>query len=340
MNSKLTRYLTEVPREALRRVATAVAAIIMLAMPTGCVHKDLLESIPEPPAPPTPLASNVEVVFDWQKAPDNEVKAMTLYMYPDNRDVVEHWFGNPNGGIIKSFSGHHTAVCVNGDDTYNLGLRNHETHDMLELYTTEVSVMAAQSISTRSIPRAPGTENEPLRGTPSRCFGTHRRDIDLEGTEERQTITMYPEELTCHYTVDILDVKNLKDADLSIDGTISSMAGGFFPGKMIATGESVSHTFTIGANDDMKSLTAHFLTFGVPDGEKKPHMLCIYVVMKDDKGNMYTYDVSDQVNNAPDPKNVHIIVRGLELPEIETAPGGGLGVTIGDWDHITYDIEM
>lgn len=155
---------------------------------------------------------------------------------------------------------------------------------------------------------------------------------------------MYPEELICHYYVDIIDVKNLGNADLRIDGTISTMAGGFLPGQMKATAEPVSHTFTLSPNEELTTLSSNFLTFGVPDGVAVPHYISIYVALKNRSGNVYTFDVSDQVNQAPDPRNVHITIRGFELPDLPPEPpgpsSGGMGASIDNWNSITYEISM
>lgn len=308
-----------------------LAAVMMLL--AGCVHKDIDE--------PRPDIAKVNVVFDWSKAPNTKAKAMTLYMYPENRDVVHHWFGNNKGGIIKAHLGRHTAVCHNDDDTYSLFTRNHETHEGLEIYTTDAEQLSGQGIYSRSIPRAPGTENEAVRYTPSQCYGAHEREINFLASTQTQTLTLYPEDLNCHYSIIFEDVKNLKNADLRIDGTISSMAGGYYPGRLSPTEEAVTHAFTLSANQDLTELQSHFLTFGVPAGDRIPHMICIYIVLKSREGNYYTYDVSDQVNDAPDPRNVVIRIKGLELPEIpDPDPYGGMGVNVDDWHHVYIDLPM
>lgn len=218
-----------------RYFLTAVGMSAILLLLSACVHKDLVDDefgpVVPPPTPPPAGASEVEVIFDWAKAPEADVKSMALFMYPEQRDVVQHWFNNSTGGIIKAHSCPHTAVCINNDNTFDVLVKDHEQHETLRIMTTESTVLTAQSISTRSIPRPVGTEYEPLCETPPLCYGTHRRDIVVESTDEKQTVVMYPEELICRYYVDIVDVKNLKNADLRIDGTISSLANGYYPGN-------------------------------------------------------------------------------------------------------------
>ena len=68
--------------------------------------------------------------------------------------------------------------------------------------------------------------------------------------------------------------------------------------------------------------------------------------MKDKTGGFYTFDVTDQVNKAPDPRNVSVKVYGLKLPEIPDAPPappqgeGGISIDIDSWDTYHYDLKV
>lgn len=308
------------------------AAAIMAG--SSCVHKDVSES---------DLAENVRVVFDWSKAEDADASQMTMYLYPEGMEMAQYWFSDRRGGIIQAYPGDHTAVCHNNDNVYDMRVRNHHAHDELEVYTDDVSALQGQGISTRGIPRAPGSENEPLRMTPPMCYGTHTRDITLLPVAEEQVITLYPEELVTHVTVEFEGVENLRSADLRIDGTLSGMAGGYYPGRLAPTAETVSHTFTFSPDAGMTNLMSHFLTFGAPEADGR-HMVSVYIMTKAREGNFYNYDVTDQVKNAPDPKHIHIILPLLKLPEVPKVPdepsSTGMGVEINKWHVEYYDIKM
>ena len=320
------------------KFSTVLLSFTML-LSDGCTHKDLNDDAP------TTIADNVEVVFDWSKAPDSKASTMILYLYSDSHEVMNHWFNNNKGGIIKSYGGKHTAVCHSNDDPYTHYLRNQNSHDDIEIYTDETAVLVGQGISTNGIPRAEGTENEPLRVTPSMIYGAQDSDIDLKVTSFRQTLTFYPEELVCHYTVEFVDVENIQSADLRIDATISSLAGSYYPGLMKPSSEAVSHTFTLAADIEQKSMRSEFMTFGVPDGETKDHKICLYIALRNRTGNFYSFDVSDQVNNAPDPRNVNIKIYGLKLPELPTEPPtppeqGGVSVEVEKRDKSQVDVKV
>ena len=320
----------------LNHTASSLLTCSLMALTASCVHKDLNDEAP------TTIADNVEVIFDWQKTEGKKPSSMILYLYPEGHDVMNYWFNNPDGGLIKSYAGRHTAICHSNDDPYGHHLRNQENHNELEVFTDNTTVLVGQGISTRSIPRAKGTEDEPLRMTPSMIYGAQDSEIDLKLTSFAQSIIFYPEELVCRYTVEFVDVENLKSADLRIDATISSLAGGYFPGRMAASSEPVSHSFTLVADEEMNSMRSEFYTFGVPDGEERPHMICVYVALRNNQGNLYTFDVSDQVNNAPDPRNVNIKIYGLKLPELPDDPTppdqGGVSIEIDSWETFHYNI--
>ena len=323
---------------SFNKFATVPLSLVML-LSDGCTHKDLNDDAP------TTIADNVEVIFDWSKAPDAQVSTMALYLYSDQHKAMNYWFNNSKGGMIRSYSGKHTAVCHSNDDPYTHYLRNQHSHDDMEIYTDETAMLVGQGISTRGIPRAEGTETEPLRVTPSMIYGTQKSDIDLKVTSFCQTLTFYPEELVCHYTVEFVDVENIQNADLRIDATISSLAGGYHPGLMRPSAEPVSHTFTLTADMEQKSMRSEFLTFGVPYGASRSHKIGLYIVLRNRTGNFYTFDVSDQVNNAADPKNVNIKIHGLKLPDLPpdppTPPGeGGVSVEVDTWDTIRIDIKV
>ena len=305
----------------------------------GCTLKELNEDTP------TTIADNVEIIFDWSKAPDKEAQTMVLYLYSDSHEMLDYRFNNPDGGKIRTYGGHHTAICHSNDDPYGNHLRNHHSHDEVEIYTDETAMLVGQGISTRGIPRAKGTEDEPLRNTPTMIYGAQHRDVNLKVTSFLQQVQLYPEELICRYSVEFEDVENLKSADLRIDATISSLAGGYLPGKMSTTSEAVSHTFTLTADIEHNSLKSDFLTFGIPAGEEQPHMLCLYIALKNRTGSFYTFDVSDQVNKAPDPRNVSIKIHGLKLPEIPDDPvppqgEGGISIEVDTWDTYHFDLKV
>ncbi|MDE7421663.1 MAG: DUF5119 domain-containing protein [Muribaculaceae bacterium] len=324
-----------------KRLYKALCLLIfsLLLLSEGCTLKELNDDAP------TTIADNVEVVFNWSKSPSKEAQTMVVYLYSTKHEMMDYRFNNPDGGIIRTYGGAHTAVCHSNDDPYGHILRNEHSHDEIEIFTDDTGVLVGQGISTRGIPRAKGTEEEPLRNTPSMIYGTQDRDVNLKVSALPQKLELYPEELVCRYSVEFADVENLKSADVRIDATISSLAGGYYPGRMTPNSEAVSHTFTLKADLERNTLSSEFYTFGVPEGEERGHKLCLYIALKNMTGGFYTFDVTDQVNKAPDPRNVSIKIYGLKLPEIPDEPlppqgEGGVSIELDSWDTYHFDLKV
>ena len=84
-------------------------------------------------------------------------------------------------------------------------------------------------------------------------------------------------------------------------------------------------------------ITGGLLTFGHKTGNN--HTLTVYAVLADGSKWYYTYDVTDQIHSAPDPRNVHIVLDGLPLPK-PIVNGGGFQPEVEDWQTVPIDIEM
>ncbi len=312
-----------------------VVAAAGAAMMTSCRHKDLYME--------ESMSSSLEVVFDWSEAPGANPESMALYLYEnDGTSPLRYIFDNNRGGFIKAPYGTHHAICMNADNTDWARMRNKDNIETLEIFTQDAETLGAQDVQSRSIPRAEGTADERLAMTPGMLWGSRKNNIGIYPHQGVQTITMYPVEAVCHYTVDVLDVKNIGGiASASIDATLSGMAEGYNHGQEAATDTPVTMTFTLAANKTSDSMHGEFLTFGECPHITKKHYLTVYMILSDGSQWYRSYDVTDQVAGAPDPRHVHIVVRGLELPE---PPSGGSGMNIlpdvNEWQVVNIGLKM
>lgn len=82
------------------------------------------------------------------------------------------------------------------------------------------------------------------------------------------------------------------------------------------TGERVTIPFDAVTGKDKDGektvITGGLLTFGHKAGNN--HTLTVYAVLADGSKWYYTYDVTDQIYSAPDPRNVHIVLDGFPCP--------------------------
>ncbi len=302
-------------------------AICVVAILAACTHKDL-DTL-------TPIANNVEVVFDWQKAPGHNARSMSLYMYKDGKQAAYHTFRNNTGGPIQAGVGTYDGICLNEDDIYSFVVNGHGAYHSFKVTTKDQESLSSLGVTTRGIPR---TSDEPLRAAPARIWGTGLEGFTLLNTEELQIVKMQPEELVCKYSVDIMDVQNMGNVEARFDASLSSMAEGVYPGLRVVTDETVSYSFVLKANAANNRLSSTFYTFGITPGEKLKHYLSLYFILKDGSGKIYNIDVTKQVNEAPNPKDVRIVLQGLVLPDTKEDIGN-TSISVSGWNTVHINLS-
>lgn len=333
-----------------------VFILIIIAL-VSCDHKELCFNHPH--------TAHVSVVFDWSCAPEaeinKEVESMCLWFYPT--DVNNKTTGEPiyyniadiHGGEIEIPVGYYQILFYNNDYERVL-FRGVNDFLMHECYTkpTSVSESLGGNLSTKNIPCAEGTEDQPIVNTPDKMWGDNAMNVHITGqgisysfirdgeteitniSNDNNIITLMPHEQTCNYTVKILNVENLKYAS-KVSASLSSMSGSVFCAEERLTTDKV--VLPIEVTSDKKSIiSGTFQTFGQV-GLDERHILTVYAWMTDGKGYYGTVDVTEQVDNAPDYRHVHIVVDGFKLPKPITN-GGGLQPNVDEWESVDVDIEM
>ncbi|MDE6582895.1 MAG: DUF5119 domain-containing protein [Duncaniella sp.] len=316
----------------MKNIKISLAAVLALSL-TGCHHKELCYDHIH--------RVDIDVVFDWQNAPDATAKSMALYMYDTETDEhLRYIFDNNEGGPISIPFGKYNGLCLNSDDTDWAIIRNEHDIEKFEIYTADAEALETTGLSTRTMPRARATEEERVAKTPGMLWSDRQDAIDLPVTTTHKTITFYPDEDICHYTVDIYDVEHITSIEGSaLDGTISGMAEGYYHGKKQPTENVVTMPFILTLDETDKSLHSEFLTFGECSGEKHDHTLTIYMYLDDGSKKYYNFDVTDQVADAPDPHNVHIIIHGLSIPN-PLSDTGGFIPEVDDWEAVYINLNM
>lgn len=325
--------------------SVAIIRVFLLVVTIGslssCRHKDLYW--PEPP-----LTAHLQVVFDWRNAPDADPESMAAYMYDENGQApLRFIFDNKDGGEIKAPTGMHHLLFMNADNTGWVHLRNNDRIETMELSTLDAPALSAQGLDSKTLPRASadtdidsGTESERIAATPGMLWGG-RSDNHLIVGRGDETITLTPDELVCHYTVDIYDVENIGGLTYtSVDATLSGMAEAYGLGASAATDTPVTHPFVLTVDRDNSSMHSEFLTFGECSSTSRSHYLNVYMLVNDGSHQLATYDVTDQVSKAPDPRHVHIVVRGMNLPKAPESPGTLITPDVNEWQAVHIGLRM
>ncbi|MDE6654979.1 MAG: DUF5119 domain-containing protein [Muribaculaceae bacterium] len=306
---------------------------LLLILPVvfaSCRHKDLF----------TDSAGQVDVVFDWRNAPDADPASMVTQFFGEPGTAsLRFILQGKDGGTITLPLGSYSAISVNGDDNDWVRLRNVDDIENYETYSIDAQNTQAYGLSSRALPRAEGTENERMAQAPGMLY-TNRQDKIEHYAYGTETITFYPEEAVCHYTVDISDVSNLEYVNRAeIDGTISGMAEGFNHGAKLPTDTHVTMPFILSADAKEKTLHSEFLTFGESPHDSGKHILSVYLFLTDGTKWYYNFDVTDQVHTAPDPHHVHIVLSDLSVPHPITDEGG-FKPNVNDWQTEEIDLNM
>lgn len=311
------------------RILPAIVALY------ACEHKDLCYVHPHNPE------ESAKVIFDWQKAPDAEPASMAVYFFSQKGgEALRYDFTDRAGGTVRIPNDTYDALCMNSDQS-DIELRNTDRFETFEISTPTVSLLGGLSplgISSDSAPRAEGTEEERVAAAPQALWCDYSGNLVFDTTNYPHTVTLYPEEVICHYTIEIRNATNLKYTT-GLSASISSLSGGFKPGAKQLSDELVTVPFDLTVEQDNTTLTGATAVFGHCASTQVKHQLIVYAVLSDESKWYYTYDVTDQIHSAPDPKNVHILLDGLPLPK-PIVNGGGLQPDVDEWQSVDIDIEM
>lgn len=318
----------------MKHIVYTFFAMLLMCMTSSCEHKELCYDHAH--------TVDLKVVFDWRDAPNASPASMALYLYPENGDEpIRYDFTNREGGVARVPFGTYKAVCMNSD-TKDVFTRNTEDINTFELFARPTSLVGglfALGVRSDNAPRADGTENENVASGPDMMWTDHSREpIVLKITDESRTITFYPHQSVCTYDVEIRNAANLKYTS-GVSCAISSLAGGMLPYIDKVTEEPVTVPFDARINMDNSSITGATRTFGYSKEAGLKQFLTVYAVLLDESKWYYTYDVTDQIHNAPDPLNVHIVLDGLPLPK-PLVNGGGFKPTVNEWQSVDVDINM
>lgn len=336
-----------------RYMRNLIAVLVAVAALSSCEHKDLCYHHPH--------TAKIKVEFDWSKAPLANPEGMSVYFYPvEGGEPRRFDFAGRDGGYVEITVGKYNVV-VNNNDTEAVLFGSKSSFDALNYYTREGGILEPLYGRTDfSAPRPEGTEDEAVVISPDMMWAGSAMDIDITDsgtyyTHETITssspdpqvrvdnttetvLTFIPEEIICTYTYEVRNVKNLKYIG-QMCGALSGLAAEFVPSTMSLTRNRVTIPFEASSDGESK-IVGEFYTFGQHAENTQPHMFILYLWQTDGQGYARFIDVSSQVDNAPDPKHVHIIIdTDLDLPKpIEN--GNGFQPSVDGWSVVEQDITM
>ncbi|MDO4160761.1 MAG: DUF5119 domain-containing protein [Prevotellaceae bacterium] len=325
------------------KIVSLICMVIALA---SCEHKELCYHHPH--------TTTIRVEFDWTNAPEASPEGMCVFFYSTEDGSVQRFdFSGTTGGEIDIAVGTYNVLCYN-NDTEGVLFTGTDAFDTHAGYTREGSIFESIYGSANSSARvddsgervvicpdmmwgcSASTVNITESGISYVCIPVQDKDkVEVNNTE--QVITLYPAELICTYTYEVLNVNNLSYAT-QMCGSIAGMA----PSMIFSTEELGEECVTLpfeSVSDGVSKITGKFYTFGNNESNSEPHKFILYFWISDGSKYYYTFDVSEQVDQAPDKRHVHIVIDNIDLPQPITN-GSGFKPSVDEWQSQEEDIVM
>ena len=320
---KRNKTIETVSGIAAALMLTACAALVAAAIAgtlCSCQHKELYY-----PSSPT---AEVRVLFDWSAAPGARAEGMVAFFFPEQGGApLRYDFADPSGGTADIPWGSYRVIYLN-NDTETILLRGTESYETFEIYTRPTSV--GETMSTRSEPRGANPGDEPVVLAPEQVWGGSLTGVRLApGLEQPYTLVLPVHPKVCTYSFEVRGVENLKYVS-SAGASFSGMSGSLFMGDGSVSGQGSMVPFP--ADSDGNSvITGSTFTFGPSADAGAAHVLTLYLILADGSKFYYRFDVTRQVDGAPDRRHVHIVLEGLPLPK-PIVNGGGFHPSVDDWE--------
>lgn len=211
----------------------------------------------------------------------------------------------------------------------------------MEAYLDDAVNIDGIGIPVDELPKVTGTEKQRIvKEADSIWSAVSEKDIfitqEQNDRNEIYDFTLTPRKLYHTFKVKVLDIKNQNRISSFMVGTLSGLAGGV----NLSTGKVNEEPVIIGFSmkiTPQESLEGSFRCFGKVLG--LPNKLVIYTILQDGTKWCYKYDVTQQIQEAPDPMNVEIILDTLPIPQ-EIKGGSVITPGVSDWNTIYVPVSM
>lgn len=315
-----------IPRLSVRG-SIVMAAIVVSLILQSCRHSAIIC--------PEGGSRVLNVKFMWDEAEDAMPDGMTLYFFPVNSDgrIWRFDIAGRDGGKVELPYGSYRLLAFNND----LPRIDYSDTDSYDGFT------ANARFAGKTLVYAPGLLYvATVDFVDVTVCGVEY--LDHEGCDKncpQGLIRCYPRLESTIYNVIVRDIDGMslvRSASATIDGIASAM-------KLVSN-ESTGHTVgeslqlsTLGQQPEMSGVTTGF---GSIKGEFE-YWLTVTVTRTDGKTFAKRFDVSSQVLNSSNPRNVTIVVDGLEIPDDDLPPSSdddvGIDVGVDGWHEIIIDIN-
>lgn len=287
--------------------------------------------------------STIRVNFDWRNAPEANPSSMLFYLFPtEEASTIKREFIGKDGGFTQALAGISYVALGFNSDIKNTNFRVSEEQASVEAISKTAANIEKIGISSSSLPRAEESKSQRMSKEADKLWSASSEDniyIPKEEYDKEITynITLFPQQRYCTYRIKILNIENTDKISPSVAASLSGLAGGV----NLTTGEKIEEDVTIPFSINIKdsSIEGTFLCYGNSINKRESNKLVIYTIMKDGTKWYYVYDVTKQIQDAPDPYNVQIILNNLPVPN-KMEGDSGLYPSVNDWNIIEIPVGM
>lgn len=277
---------------------------------------------------------SLRVNYDWSEAPEANAEGMASLFFPQTHGTPWRFDLPTNGGWVRMPQDSYDIITYN-HDTHNILTLNGDDYDELFFCTRPTEL--TEGVGTLYLgPQPPRSrdEEQPVLAQPNKMWVSALPSQFI--TPQTAEMVFKPRAVTAKFTIIVEDITNLGGA-YQMSMALSGLASGFVPSTMLPREEPVVMPGSLGRSG-ATSVSGQLLCWG-DCAATASNTAYIYFWLSDGKKLSYEFDVSEQVESAPDPMNVTIRLGPIELPEnTGGSSSGGLDVGVDSWNVI--DIEL
>lgn len=292
-------------KDTRSRISSSITLILTVwatMLLAGCRQKELtfeLEPLP------------VSVEYDWINAENAFPEGMTLLFFPTDGSSRPWRFdiGGREGGDIEIFPGDYSVISYNND------------------------LPGVEFLDTDSYDRfsaAPCAVSDSLTTPTGMLYGAHLGHVSVRNPQgRRQRIILTPDSLSTVYHIRLDSVsgtERIKTATAVLNGVASSVC----LQRQCNSSSSCSLAAPLSISHERRYML-ETVTTGLGNPDIADPRLTLEVIVTTSHGKYSkSFDVTGQVVNSFNPRDVYIYIKGLEIPAADNPAGDGdVGISVG-----------
>lgn len=294
----------------------------------SCIYEDMEEC-------PGDFYAKLTIINNWKNAPTAYPEGMAYFFFPASAgDYRRFDMAGREGGEVKLPTGKYDCILFN-DDTATVIETDNDSFADMSLSTSSGQLYLGSDI-IKDYPQSVAALDQHILMNPDQVWEYSATGVEVLLTEGIRTITTYPVPLTATYHIIVENITNLEGV-AAMSGAMSGMATKVrLRDRLLSENPAILPTRL--ARDSERSISGRFHTFGRCSSTLTDNILFLFFRLTNGKKYTYEFNVTEMVKTAPDPMDVWIILKDLELPASDPSQGGSFDVSVDGWNNIIINI--